>query len=359
MVDITTKRRLVIYYKHQDKYIELRPLLFEQVADFIMDLSRDDHLTSWDVADAIHHAWPSEREAVLLAFRVGSKTYFPLMMPFRRKLAPWIWTKLMRPVIAHLRAAGSGSKLMPYMDDFGYSAATPHVSRPVSLARGMAGRVDASSVFRSLGIDIHKIKGQATEITQLDLLGFSIGTSRRFLLLLPARLREVVGSAVSLLGHATTHRRWLTLRALQRFCGKAVSTAAAVPDAPFHLQALYARFSAGQRRNMRQISSRASADPEWWRGLATFPNVNRALWQQHICGELKIDACGYGWQRLLGRLVPARGFFSADVRDAHINVQEILSMRYTLRSFPHLRGPRVVQLWTDCMVNVHVLNSMR
>lgn len=94
----------------------------------------------------------------------------------------------------------------------------------------------------------------------LDLLGFTIDTHRQLFLLPPKRLRLVVGAAVSLRRHATTHCRWVTLPALQRFCGLAVSTAAAVPDARFHRQALYACFPVGPRQRLRQLSSRALAD---------------------------------------------------------------------------------------------------
>ncbi|KAK1865489.1 hypothetical protein I4F81_008020 [Pyropia yezoensis] len=110
---------------------------------------------------------------------------------------------------------------------------------------------------------------------------------------------------------------------------------------------------------MRQLSTRALTDLEWWCGLATSRDVGRALWQHPVCGELTTDACGYGWGGLLGRLVPARGFFSRVDQAARINVQEMRAMLYTLQSFPHLRGPGVIRFRLDSMVSVHVLNSMR
>lgn len=138
-----------------------------------------------------------------------------------------------------------------------------------------------------------------------------------------------------------------------------MSTSPAVPDARFRLQALYACFPSGLRRGMRQLPARALADLEWWCSLATSPDVGRALWQQPVIGELTTDSCEYGWGGLLGRLVPARGFFSADDQAAHINVQEVRAMLYTLQSFPNLRGPGVIRFRLDSMVSVHVLNSMR
>lgn len=147
MVDINTKPRLVIDYKLQNGFIEDRPFRYEQMADFILDLRRDDHLTSWDVADAFHHVWLASRESTFLAFRVAHVIYFPLTMPFGVKLAPWVWTKILRPVVASLRARGF--KIMPYMDDFGSLAETPHRLSPVSQEQATAGRVEAIAVFRN------------------------------------------------------------------------------------------------------------------------------------------------------------------------------------------------------------------
>lgn len=205
VVDIDTKLSLVLDYQHQNQYMESRPFRYEQMADLIMDLGPIDHLTSWDVADAFHHVCLSPKETFLLAFRVGHTVYFPLTMPFGLKQAPWVWAKLMRPVVAHMRAWGF--KIMPYMDDFGCRAAVPHPTAPISQAQATTGRLTAITIFRSLGIDIHKSKGEAVGTRTLGLLGFLIDTSGCLLLLQSKRLRGVVASAVSLGRHATSHRR--------------------------------------------------------------------------------------------------------------------------------------------------------
>lgn len=110
---------------------------------------------------------------------------------------------------------------------------------------------------------------------------------------------------------------------------------------------------------MRQLSGRALNDLEWWCGLATSPDVGRALWQLPVRGELTTDACEDGWGGLLGRLVTSRGFFSPADQAEHINIQELRAMLYTLQSFPNVRGPGVVRFRIYSMVNVHVLNTMR
>lgn len=84
VVDIATKPRLVVDYKHMNAFLGDRPLKYEAMAEFLMDL------TSWDVADAFHHVFLAERETFRLAFAVGGVVYLPLTMPFGLKLAPWV-----------------------------------------------------------------------------------------------------------------------------------------------------------------------------------------------------------------------------------------------------------------------------
>lgn len=81
VVDINTRPRLVVNYKHQNAYLEDRPIRYAQLADFVMDLALDDHLTSWDVADAFHHVFLAKEEGSRLAFSVAGVVYVPLTMP--------------------------------------------------------------------------------------------------------------------------------------------------------------------------------------------------------------------------------------------------------------------------------------
>lgn len=354
VVDMNTRPRLVTDYKHQNAFLEDRPFKYEVMADFVINLCLNDHLTSWDVVDAFHDVYLAEREIFLLAFAVAGTVYLPLTMPFGLKLAPWVWTRMLRPVIAYLRVRGF--KVLPYMDDFGYLSSGP---RPVSAARATRGRAKEVKVLRSLGLVVHKRKRAVEGTRSLDLLGLRIATHRCLLLLPPHRLRSVVRSAVSLRRYVTTHARCVSLTSLQRFSGLAVSTAPAVPNARLHLQALYACFREDPRRGQRRLDARALADLVWLCSLATSPKVGRALWQIPVVRENSTDACGYGWWSVLNRLVPTRGFFSTAVLPAHINTKELWGAVLALRSLPKLRGPGVVRFRLDSLVNLHFINSTR
>lgn len=354
VTDAARKPRLVVDLSVMNSYLENRPFRYESLASFVSQLRANDHMVSWDISDAFHHILLDPVDSARLAFEVEGFPYFPLSLPFGLKLAPWALTKILRPVLAHLRSRGFA--LIGYMDDFA-SVATG--SRPGSKTAATSARRRAVSLFWRLGIQVHPSKGAATGTTSLDLLGFRIDTVRRLLLLPPRRLDAVVGAAHSLLRAATSHRRWIRVRALQRFCGLAVSCSTAVPLARFYLHALYRCLADAHSRSQTRLTSAALTEVTWWTLLKTSAEVGRAFWQQPVVAELTTDACGYGWGAELNRSVPARGFFSLAEQADHINVQELSALDKALDCFPSMRGPGVLRLRLGSTVNVAVINNMK
>lgn len=209
-----------------------------------------------------------------------------------------------------------------------------------------------------LGLQVHPTKGTATGVTTLDLLGFRTNTIWRVLLLPPRRLEKVVGGAHSVLRAAAQHRRWIRLRALQRFRGVAVSCGSAVRLARFRWHALNLCLVGSAGRPQVRLTSAAMTNLSSWTGLATSPGVGRALWQQPVVGELTKNACGYGWGAVLNHLVPARGLFSILDQADHINVHDVKALDKKLDCFPALTGPGVLRLRLDSTLNVAVVKSM-
>lgn len=187
------KPRLVMDLSAVNDYLEDRPFKYESLASFVSQLQPGDHLTSWDISDAFHHVLLDPADSERLAFVLDGQLYYPLSLPFGLNLAPWALTKMLRPVLAHLRLRGFS--LMGYMDVFA-SCATG--VRPWSKSAATSARRRAVACFRSLGIQVHPNKGASVGTTSLDLLGFREDTVRRLLLLPPHRLDSATGAAPSL-----------------------------------------------------------------------------------------------------------------------------------------------------------------
>jgi hypothetical protein len=78
----------------------------DQLSDPSPSLRRDGCLFKADIKDADYHLRLRDADKRLLAFRMGGKTYIPACLNCGLSVAPWCFTKAMRPVLAHLRSRG-------------------------------------------------------------------------------------------------------------------------------------------------------------------------------------------------------------------------------------------------------------
>lgn len=345
------KDRMVVDLRQINHYIAARPFKYQRLAGFLAGVLPDEHLISWDVKDAFYHIriFPAHRR--YFRFVVDGVVYEPRVLPFGMRLSPWAWTKMLRPVVAALRLRGF--HMMAYVDDF---ASTGRDERPSSAASATAGRVEIVRLFADLGLHVHATKGVAAGTTRLPILGFLADTRRRVLVLPKERLDKVIRGAKALLSAATSTSRRVSAKALTRFTGTAVSCSLAIPSARFYLRRLYDAQT--RRTGTTLLSHGAVRDLQWFTRLRREPGVGRALWPTEV-GVLTTDASPWGWGGHWGDLLPAAGFFSLQHRSLHINVKELVAVRFCLLAFgPQLAGKLgVLRLRVDSRVAMHVVNS--
>lgn len=351
MADVERNPRLVVDLSPQNAYLHDRRFKYETIPAFVSMLKRGDHMASWDVSDAFRHIRLAPREQLRLAFRVRKTLYVALTLPFGLKLAPWALTKLLRPVIQHLRSLGY--LILPYMDDFAISVDQPE---PVSAAQATAAREFAVALFSRLGLHVHLTKETATGTCRLEILGFLIDTESCLLILPSSRRHKLVGAAHSLLGAAALDRRWVRSQALQRFCGMAASASLAIPLSRHRLRSLFSSLRGPRGRS--RLSTLAMRDLTWWASLHTIMGIGRTLWEEPTAMDLDTDASSFAWGAVRDRVTPARGFFDLTSRGFHINRKELLAIIYAIESFPTASGPGVVRIRTDSTVVMAVVNSL-
>lgn len=355
------KQRFVIDCRHQNQpaFMADRPFKYESLLDLASQLRPDDQLMGWDIKDAYHHVPLREGDKPFFAFQCLGRVFQCNTMPFGLKVAPYIWTKVCRPVVQQLRQ--EGFRLIVYVDDFG--GAPPTLS-PGPATKGEVRRAAqrVRELLRRLGLTLHPTKGELDGTTELPLLGFLVDTRRQLFLLQPSRAKKIMGSAGALLAHAKTHKRWVRHSALRSFCGAAVSTHLAVPEARFRLRSLYTALRDHlDRASLRvRLGRQAMQDLLFWTQLTKRAEVGRALWPREPDVVMETDASTLGWGATWDGLVPARGFHSAPRKGLHINLLELGAVRLGLLSFvDFLRQPEtIVRLKVDSMVAMHTINAL-
>lgn len=123
VVTAAGKKRFVLDCRVPNDYIDPRRFKYESLAELAAQLRPGDRLIKWDVRDAYHHLLLREEDRQYFAFQVFGRTFQSLTMPFGLRVAPYLWTKVCRPVVQRLRALGS--RVIVYVDDFWGSTTEP------------------------------------------------------------------------------------------------------------------------------------------------------------------------------------------------------------------------------------------
>lgn len=331
-----------------------------------------DWMFSFDLKDGYHciSIEPSFRK--YFTFCLDGQYYQAAALPMGWRNAPFVFTKVMRPMVAYLRAPAArgqpsgqplqpvktgpwerrtvGIRVLPYLDDFLCLARTRQD------AEGATAFVQRT--LHSLGLQWHPRKCHWRPCQSLPHLGLTVDTARGVFVVTPQRQQRIRAAAKELLCESARSRRAIPARRLAQFAGLAVSTALAVPSARFHLRELYDVISTRQVWGGRvRITHQAIRDLEWWLDLPVRA-AQRSIWRSPASATLHSDSSGYGWGAVLNGTVPARGFWSADQQQQHITWKELVAVRLGVESFlPRLAG-RAVRLFEDNMGVVGILRGL-
>lgn len=144
-VTTTTKRlRLVVDYSVVNKSLEERTFRMDQLGDLAVVLAPKDCLFRDDISDAYYHLQLRKCDQERLAFRVGSRVLIPLCLNSGLSVAPWFFTKAMRPVVAYLRE--KGHRAFAYLDDF-FGSTRSSSSGPTNHADTIALGLEMQTLF--------------------------------------------------------------------------------------------------------------------------------------------------------------------------------------------------------------------
>lgn len=113
------KRRLVLDLRHVNPHLFKYKFKCEDITTAQDLLGEGYYLYTFDIKSAYHHVEIFQSHRTYLGFQwsyQGKATYFVFnVLPFGLSTAPYIFTKLLKPVISHWR--GSGKRICMFLDD--------------------------------------------------------------------------------------------------------------------------------------------------------------------------------------------------------------------------------------------------
>ena len=260
-----------------------------------------------------------------LRFYFNDKLFEFTCLPFGLASAPFVFTKIMRPVISLLRS--KGFKSVNYLDDFLLLGP----SERACVRNVMA----TCAVLFSLGFLFSAQKCRFPPSTCCEFLGFEFN-SVSMRMSLPANKR----SALARLINKMAKQRSCTIRQYAQFLG---SLAAACPAITYsrlytkkferdkYLALLRAK---GDFNAIMQLPPRES-EFSWWKDHIL--TGDSSLLTPTFSLEIFSDASTTGWGASC-KDKTARGSWNPEERDRHINELELLAALFGLKSFSKNRG---------------------
>ena len=264
-----------------------------------------------------------------LQFHWKGKQYQFRVLPFGLSLAPFVFTKILKPVLRWARRRGI--RISAYLDDLLIMAKSFQQAEEATQA--------VLDKLSSLGFLIKPSKSQLTPTQTITHLGFTIDTKSMTLSVPKDKVRDIRREATKILRKGA-----LTVRALSSFIGKALAMTAAVLPARLRTQHLVQLKNEALRQHNSwtasvSLTDQAKEDLTWW--IDGLKSWNGQSWiQQPPEEEVFTDASDAGWGIVSDRYAKS-GTWTGPLLSKHINYKELLVV-WKVVTHPRFQGKRLL-----------------
>ena len=316
------KFRPVINLKYLNEFIHynhFKQETFKVVLDLIQ---HGDYMTSVDMTDAYFSIPIHESFQKYLKFSWNGNLYKFVALPFGIKSAPYVFTKVLRPVYAMFRQRGF--RCSYYIDD----SLNLHLSKEICHEN----TVTMLETLISLGFTINREKSVLVPTQRIKFFGFIIDSVQFKVFLTDDKVKKIQEKAQLLLESKT-----VVVRTLASFIGLIINAFYAVLEAPLYYRNMERNKLEGLGcnycfDNQVSISEKCRLEITWWKNNVENKNGKR-IRPDSVQKIFHSDASNHGWGSFeVDSEKHAGGRWSFEEAQNNINYLELLSIFYGLQS---------------------------
>ena len=338
--------RPVINLKALNKYVVTRHFKMESVRTVKGLMQKGDWLVKLDLKDAYLSVPIHPAHQKFLKFQWQGSTWQFQSLPFGLSSAPYVFTKLMKSVVATLRKLGI--RLVLYLDDMLVMASSKEEAK-----RHLA---TIMQLLLSLGFIINLKKSVLSPVQELEFLGFILNSNKMIISLPSHKLHALRKSARKMMNQRET-----TIQEIAQILGMMVAAHPAILPAPLHYRQLKITKSTAIRDGRSydfktHVDSNMKSDLDWWIHHASSHN-GRCLQITQWDLMIESDASRSGW----GASCEGRntgGPWTSHETTYHINYLELLAAFLALKSFASHQKSITILLRLDNVTAIAFLNKM-
>lgn len=339
------KMRFILNLKSLNKFINTNHFKLEDLRTLIKIISKNSYLCTVDLKDAYFLIKINKDDRKFLRFQFMDSIYEFNVLPFGLNTAPYVFTKIMKPVIKLLRTCGYLSTI--YLDDICLIGSDYQACyRNLNITRRL---------LNSLGFIINNEKSSFIPSQTCKFLGFIIDTKHFHVSLPQEKIKRIKSEIIKL----STLKR-CKIRTFASFVGLLVSACPAVEYGWLYTKS-FERCKYLNLKNTNNfeafmnIPTSLKCDLEWWDRTIDHPICKIKVDQYAL--EIFSDASTTGWGIACGDQ-RASGLWSEDEADRHINFLEILAAFIGLRIFAKYLSNSQVLLRIDNTTAISYVNRM-
>ena len=338
------KKRLVVNLRHVNRYLTVQKFKYEDLRVAMLLFKPGEWMFSFDLKSGYHHVDIIESHQTFLGFEWGSQFYVFTVLPFGLSTAPYVFTKLLRPLVRLWR--GKGCKAVLYLDD------------GICAVEGEEEAFKVSSWVRETldkaGLVANEAKCTWTPTHKLQWLGFNVDLEHSELSVPEKKL-----SMLKRLLRCAATQQCISARSLASIIGRIISMGLALgPVARFMTRSLYAMLELREAWcDMLTVTQAGQMELEFWAKSIESYN-GQPIWRGPSAVRVAYsDASdtGYGGYTVLHGMHVAHGCWKEHEAKQSSTWRELVAVARVMESVANKLGSTRVRWFTDNQNVVRIL----
>ncbi|KAG6438798.1 hypothetical protein O3G_MSEX000234 [Manduca sexta] len=313
--------RFILNLKKLNNFIATRHFKLEDIRTATKLMTSGCFMATIDLKNAYYLLSITNSDRKYLRFLFQGTLYEFTCLPFGLSTAPYVFTKIMKPVVFHLRSLGLLSVI--YLDDFLCIADT--------YEKCLQNVSTTKQILESLGFIINIDKSHLEPSQVCQYLGFVLD-SRFFSVSLPARKIEYISKLVN---NIRKKQRCKIIEFAQ-LLGTLVASCPAVEYGWLYTKTLENHKTTALKNNYENynaflpINKEVQIDLQWW--ASHIKSNSNSIKQFNFCLEIFSDASRTGWG-LVCNNIKNHGHWTEHDKMFHINYLELLAAFIGLKTY--------------------------
>lgn len=337
--------RFILNLKSLNKFIKTEHFKLEDLRTTLKLIAKDYFMASLDLKNAYFLIPVNETYRKYLRFAWQGKIFEFNVLPFGLSTAPYVFTKLLKPVMSLLRSLGFMSTI--YLDDICCIAPT--------YEECINNITQSRALLESLGFIVNEEKSCFTPDHRCTYLGFIIDTENFHVCLTDEKRQNILTELKKL-----SRLQRCTIRYFARVVGLLTSACPGVKYGWLYTKQLerckyLALLQSGDYDKFMNIPAHLLPDINWW--INSVDHTFNPIREDRYVLEIFSDASKTGWGVVCNGET-ANGQWSVEEASKHINLLELLAAYFGLRIFASKLSDCQILLRIDNTTAISYINRM-